>query len=700
MLSASRRLQLLVVLALTFSAFGAGSAVAAPSLRATSSSASTSAGTKVVVPTPASVVAGDVLLAAVTVRLGPGGKITAPAGWVLVRKDVSSGGASLQQALYTHVAGSFEPASSTWVLSGTVGWSATVLAFSGADNAAPVAASSGKVTASSAQISTTPVSAPTADTKLVGFFGNNGRAATTAPAAMAELTDQASSSTSSATLESADLNLASSGSSGVQTALSATSNSRSIGQLVVLRAAAGAVPPPPPPPPPTPDYTVGVAPGTVSASQGSSATATVSTAVTGGYSGSVTLSASGLPAGTTASFSPATVTAGQTSQLTLAVGSSTTAGNYPVSIAAGDGSRTRTASLTLTVTQTSTVTVGRMLAAPLPLSTGTAFYVATNGSDTNSGTLASPWLTVQKALSTLGPGQIAYVRGGVYAQNLQLTRAGTAASPITIRSYPGESAVLRPALSSPSYPLVLSGSASYVRVQGFVIENAVGSSTTNIYVDGADRIEISDCEIRFSQRQGIFVEPTSTGVQILRNLIHDNGNLANAQQDHGIYIEGTDHLIAGNVIRDQVHGFGIQIYPQALRVTAVSNTIVGNALGGIVVGSDGGTTASDTLIVNNVFVGNQYGVVTYWGGSVGTGNVARSNLAWNNRSGNFSGSGVAYTANTVADPLFVDYAGHNLRLGAGSLALDRAEADYSPGMDLDGHTRPAGAGADLGAFER
>jgi len=43
-----------------------------------------------------------------------------------------------------------------------------------------------------------------------------------------------------------------------------------------------------------------------------------------------------------------------------------------------------------------------------------SLYVATTGSDTNPGTLAAPWKTVQKAANTALPGQTVCVRGGVY----------------------------------------------------------------------------------------------------------------------------------------------------------------------------------------------------------------------------------------------------------------------------------------------
>jgi hypothetical protein len=38
------------------------------------------------------------------------------------------------------------------------------------------------------------------------------------------------------------------------------------------------------------------------------------------------------------------------------------------------------------------------------------FYVALNGSDSNSGTIGSPFLTIEKAVSRVQPGQTIYVR--------------------------------------------------------------------------------------------------------------------------------------------------------------------------------------------------------------------------------------------------------------------------------------------------
>ncbi|SCE86333.1 Serine protease, subtilisin family [Micromonospora coriariae] len=102
--------------------------------------------------------------------------------------------------------------------------------------------------------------------------------------------------------------------------------------------------------PPANDFSVSVSPTSGSAAPGGSVTATVGTATTAGSAQAVSLSASGLPAGATASFSPSTVTSGGSSTLTIATSASTPAGSYPVTITGSGAAGTRTATYTLTVT--------------------------------------------------------------------------------------------------------------------------------------------------------------------------------------------------------------------------------------------------------------------------------------------------------------------------------------------------------------
>ena len=61
------------------------------------------------------------------------------------------------------------------------------------------------------------------------------------------------------------------------------------------------------------------------------------------------------------------------------------------------------------------------------------YYVATNGLDTNPGTQASPFLTVQKGANTAVAGDFVYVATGRYAENVRCNvNAGSAGSPIII----------------------------------------------------------------------------------------------------------------------------------------------------------------------------------------------------------------------------------------------------------------------------
>ncbi|MDT0532764.1 M28 family peptidase, partial [Micromonospora sp. DSM 115977] len=82
----------------------------------------------------------------------------------------------------------------------------------------------------------------------------------------------------------------------------------------------------------TNDFSVAVSPTSGSVQRGASTTATVSTATTAGTAQTVGLSATGLPAGVTASFSPSSVTSGGSATLTLSASASATLGTYTVTV--------------------------------------------------------------------------------------------------------------------------------------------------------------------------------------------------------------------------------------------------------------------------------------------------------------------------------------------------------------------------------
>lgn len=76
---------------------------------------------------------------------------------------------------------------------------------------------------------------------------------------------------------------------------------------------------------------------------------------------------------------------------------------------------------------------------------GATYYLSPSGSDSNSGTQSSPFLTLKKAWSVIAPGDIVYLRGGIYkyGNSQELTgKNGTSSSPISIMAYPGETPVI------------------------------------------------------------------------------------------------------------------------------------------------------------------------------------------------------------------------------------------------------------------
>ena len=67
------------------------------------------------------------------------------------------------------------------------------------------------------------------------------------------------------------------------------------------------------------------------------------------------------------------------------------------------------------------------------------YYVSTGGVNTNPGTLALPWRTIQKAADSVTAGDIVNIRAGTYSERVSISnKDGTLALPIVFQKYSGD----------------------------------------------------------------------------------------------------------------------------------------------------------------------------------------------------------------------------------------------------------------------
>ena len=111
----------------------------------------------------------------------------------------------------------------------------------------------------------------------------------------------------------------------------------------------------------------------------------------------------------------------------------------------------------------------------------TTYYVskATGASDSNSGTQASPWLTINHGVSQLVPGDILYVRTGTYTETVSVNVSGTSySSPITISAYTGEYPVIDGQNTRPTtqYAGLVNLNGHYIHISGIEVKNTISGN--------------------------------------------------------------------------------------------------------------------------------------------------------------------------------------------------------------------------------
>lgn len=77
-----------------------------------------------------------------------------------------------------------------------------------------------------------------------------------------------------------------------------------------------------------------------------------------------------------------------------------------------------------------------------PQGAGDIFYVSLSGNDSNPGTKARPWRTIQKAADTLVAGETVYIKAGTYEEQVVPQNSGTASNYIVYAAYPGDTVTI------------------------------------------------------------------------------------------------------------------------------------------------------------------------------------------------------------------------------------------------------------------
>jgi uncharacterized repeat protein (TIGR01451 family) len=292
-------------------------------------------------------------------------------------------------------------------------------------------------------------------------------------------------------------------------------------------------------------------------------------------------------------------------------------------------------SLSITILFVSSWIPGKVSAA------GTTYYVSPTGSDSNPGTIAQPWATIQHAAGILTAGDTVYIRAGTYHEQVIPANSGSAGNTITYTAYPGETVTIDgTGISLPNWAtgLFVVEDRSYIKVSGLRILNAgPNQNNAGIYVDNSHYITLENNytyntvssgigvwdgsnviidgnEVRLACNNGeqemITVSGTNT-FEVKNNHVHDGGPGTNGGE--GITIKGgaTNGKIYKNHVHDITSGQRTCLYVDGWGgATATANievyqNILHNCAAGISLSSEDGSLVRDVNIYNNIVYNNQ-----------------------------------------------------------------------------------------------
>jgi MYXO-CTERM domain-containing protein len=193
------------------------------------------------------------------------------------------------------------------------------------------------------------------------------------------------------------------------------------------------------------------------------------------------------------------------------------------------------------------------LAAAAGSARATEYYVATDGNDSNPGTMAQPWATLQKGANTAVAGDTVWIRGGTYkvttpataGAGINFTKSGTSdTARIKYWAYQGEVPVFdftNLVISTTGYTMGFVVNGSFLHFKGLEICCVPMNTSSNngISVDGSAANDIFELlNMHHNNGNGIFVGNKSGGGHLILNCdSHDNYD-PNSSQGQGQNADG------------------------------------------------------------------------------------------------------------------------------------------------------------------
>jgi|WetSurMetagenome_2_1015567.scaffolds.fasta_scaffold02335_2 uncharacterized repeat protein (TIGR02059 family) len=201
------------------------------------------------------------------------------------------------------------------------------------------------------------------------------------------------------------------------------------------------------------------------------------------------------------------------------------------------------------------------------------YYVASNGKDSNPGTIDSPFATWGKLSSVLAAGDIAYIRGGTYRTAYSASAyshvalyslKGTSANNIQILAYPGEYPVLNldNIIPTGSYCFAFfMQDCNYIYVKGLRItglpQSSIGNSITGMYIVNSPNCVFEECEVDHIGGYGIGLGDGSN------NMLFKNCDVHHCSDPYTQYENANGFNITGKSTATDITYYGCRAWKNA-----------------------------------------------------------------------------------------------------------------------------------------